>query len=177
LTLKSNELVHAHFQSHIVWPCRPAMRHTCPARAKVMRLQPPCLPQCASGHSLTPDICHVKHWQIVSAACVGRHRLHVYLTVTAPSGRALQAMAGAEAECKSVGKAFGCAGAKASAKARARAWANALAAASAQAVVHCGKCKVAARATAAGKASLHVFLLAYASATAEASVCVKGPIL
>jgi hypothetical protein len=86
-------------------------------------------------------------------------------------------MAGAEAECESVGTAYGCASAKATAKAAARAWASAVAVASADAVVKCGKCKVAAKATAAGKATLHVKLAAFAFAAAEASVCVKGPVL
>jgi hypothetical protein len=102
---------------------------------------------------------------------------HHYLKVTAPSGLASQDLLGVKYICESVGQAFACASAKVSAKARAQEWATAVAAAWAQAVVSCGNCKVAARATAAGTASLHVVFLTYASATAEGSVCVPGPVL
>jgi hypothetical protein len=85
-----------------------------------------------------------------------------------------QAMAGATATCTSVGNAHGCAEAKSSAKAFAKAHAKAFAAAWAQAVVKCGKCKVQARAKAAGSAALEVKLFALAEAAAQANVCVYG---
>jgi hypothetical protein len=81
-------------------------------------------------------------------------------------------MAGAFVDCVSYGHAYGCASASASAKAWAKASATGIALAWADASSKC--CKNTAIASAAGLAALQVKLLAMATASADASVCVIG---
>jgi hypothetical protein len=87
---------------------------------------------------------------------------------------AIQAMAGAEAQCLGIGTSYGCATANSTALAFAEATATALATAWAQAVATCATCNDMAKATTAGSATLHVKLLALAQAQADVNVCVNG---
>jgi hypothetical protein len=105
---------------------------------------------------------------MISWATHARRGVYTILTFR----HALQAMAGAYVNCVSYGDAYGCASASASAKAWAKASAAGIAAAWASASSKC--CKNTAVVSTEGLAFLQVKLLAMATASADASVCVIG---